>query len=158
MNTAVLAILLWCAVIIFFIVAYGTFRCRRRSFTDPFSRTLFPKRFRHFLDGWGLFHFIFYALLTHMFPQYWLLIFGLGVSWEFIESLTKSHPFYLSKCNIHVNTDQQSRWWYGRYQDVIMNTLGQMFGYYMYTKGYSWWIYVPMYAIVILSHLIAFGV
>jgi hypothetical protein len=149
----IIAIFLWCATIVLFIVAYGTYRCQRPSFTDPFSKTLFPNQFRHFLDGWGLFHFIFYAL----FPQYWLVIFVIGVAWEFIETISKARPFYLSKCHANVSTDQKAGWWYGRYQDIVMNTLGQILGYYMYTQGYSWMIYILMYAIVILSHIVAFG-
>jgi hypothetical protein len=114
------------------IVVYGSFRCSVKDFKDPFAKSFVKEPFDRFLDGWGILHFIFYAVLAYMYPKMNTLIFiwlG-GVLWELIESIFKDHPFYISKCNYVIDTDKGS-WWYGRWQDIVMNTLGMVCGYYI---------------------------
>lgn len=87
------------------------------------------------LDGWGVLHFFFYMWLTYLFPKQFVLIFVLGVAWELLESLMKDHPFYLTTCKASIDTDhgqkEKTQWWYGRWQDIVMNTAGMVLGYYL---------------------------
>lgn len=114
------------------IVAYGTLRCRVKDFKDPIAQSFVPAPYDRFLDGWGILHFIFYGVLAYMYPKKYCLLFiwvG-GIIWEIVESIFKDHPFYISKCNYTFDTDKGS-WWYGRWQDIVMNSAGMLCGYYI---------------------------
>lgn len=123
-----LLILFVCFLTVLAIVIYGTIRCKGK-FVDPLTKSFVGKPWDSFLDGWGISHFLFYMALGYYFPHRLLFLTTLGVLWELIESLFKEHPFYLSKCH-YKGTDREggAHWWYGRWQDVIMNTLGLLVG------------------------------
>ena len=140
-------------IMILIIILYGTYRCKNSSFKDPFTKTIFPKPLKNYLDGWGLFHFLFYALLTSLYPNYWIHIFIIGILWEIIETSVKNKPFYIGKCNVNISTDELNGWWYGRYEDIIMNSFGQLFGYWIANKGITSFIFIPLYIIVILFQI-----
>lgn len=90
-----------------------------------------PPPWNSFVDGWGITHFAFYMALAFFYPQHLITIFLLGVLWELLESFFKEHPFYISKCEYKLNTDREDngRFWYGRWQDIVMNSLGMAAGY-----------------------------
>lgn len=110
------------------IAAYGTFRCKTTDFKDPMTKSLFGEPWNRFLDGWGISHFLFFLMLAYHWPTEWAFIFGTGVFWELLEWIFKAHPFYLSKCNYTIDTEKGEGWWYGRWQDLIMNGLGVALG------------------------------
>lgn len=127
-------ILIVCLICVLLIVAYGTFRCKQPQFKDPFTKSMFPAPWSNFLDGWGLLHFFFYMGLAYKYPRHLVLIFILGLLWEIVESLLKDRPFYISKCNVDpiIDTDGEKKvWWYGRWEDIVMNSLGMALGYYL---------------------------
>jgi len=130
MRNAYLAILLICLFVALVIVAYGTIRCKVPNFYDPLTYSYLPAPWNNFLDGWGISHFGFYFMLTYWYPQNWFYIFCLGVVWELIEVVFKDHPFYLSRCNYGTDRqdDPHAKWWYGRWQDIVMNALGIALG------------------------------
>ena len=114
------------------IIAYGTYRCNTKDYVDPLTKSIGPASLNRFLDGWGITHFMFYGVLAYMFPDKRSLMFiaGLGVAWEIIEVIFKEHPFYLSDCKYPPQTDADGDgWWYGRWEDIIMNSLGMATGY-----------------------------
>jgi hypothetical protein len=113
------------------IILYGTYRCKNTEFKDPFTQSFVPPPWDKFLDGWGILHFLFYMILAYFYPTHLLLIFMMGVGWEILESYFYDHPFYLSKCNYNLSTDGVAGWWYGRWQDIVMNSLGIIVGYYL---------------------------
>jgi hypothetical protein len=117
---------------VFIIIAYGTYRCKTTDFQDPLTKSMFGPPWNLFFDGWGISHFMFYGFLAYMFPKKrtLIIIFLLGVLWEIVESIFKDHPFYLSDCKYEVTTDKGG-WWYGRWQDIIMNSLGMATGVFM---------------------------
>jgi len=116
----------------FVIVVYGTFRCNKTSFKDPLTGCVSSdKQLCKFVDGWGILHFFYFVLLGYVFPHNLTTIFVMGVLWEIIESYSADHPFYLSKCKYTITTDDEKGWWYGRWQDIVMNTLGMFCGYYL---------------------------
>lgn len=123
-------IFICCQICIIIIVLYGTYRCKNTTFVDPLTQSLFPYPLNQYLDGWGISHFTFFALLAFFFPQtrYLVFLFILGLIWEILEYVSKDRPLYLSKCSYKVTTDNGQGWWYGRWQDIIMNTLGIIIG------------------------------
>ena len=124
-----LQVILICICVVFVIAAYGTFRCKSPKFKDPLTLSFVRHPWDKFLDGWGIMHLLFFLILTYKYPANWILIFLLGVLWEIIESFFHEHPFYISKCNYVLDTDQVAGWWYGRWQDIVMNSIGMCIGY-----------------------------
>lgn len=112
-----------------FIVIYGTFRCKG-MFKDPLKYSFAQEPWDKFLDGWGICHLLFYMALGLYFPNHFIFISLLGIIWEFIETIFKSHPMYIMECNIDISTENEGIpiWWYGRWQDIIMNTIGLIIG------------------------------
>jgi len=119
-----LQVILICAGVVLSIAAYGTYRCKSANFKDPLTTTFLPAPWDKFADGWGVTHLLFFLILTYFYTEQWILIFFLGVLWEIIESFFHDHPFYISKCNYVLDTDQVAGWWYGRWQDIVMNSIG----------------------------------
>jgi len=118
-----------CFVCASLIIVYGTIRCKIPGFSDPLTYAPVPPPWDRFLDGWGIAHFFFYGMLGYLFPQRWLFITMCGILWELIETVFKDHPFYLSKCNYSMGKEGGAvGWWYGRWEDIIMNTLGMVLG------------------------------
>ena len=139
MKSSYLTIIVICALMVLCIMAYGTYRCNREDYVDPLTTTFGPKSLDRFLDGWGITHFLFYGILAFMYPDTKSLIFiaSLGVIWEIIEIIFKDHPFYLSDCKYTIQTDKGGEgWWYGRWEDIVMNTLGMITGVMLKKKLY----------------------
>lgn len=134
---AYLQITLICVLTVLAIVLYGTYRCQRPDFHDPLTQRLIPPPFDRYTDGWAFLHFAFYGILAYFFPSipHLLFIWSVGVLWEIVESIFHDHPFYLSKCHYTLGTDQEAGWWYGRYEDIIMNTLGMALGWFLSRAG-----------------------
>jgi len=122
---AILGICLACASLI---IVYGTIRCKVPGFKDPLTYAPVSAPWNRFLDGWGIAHFIFYGMLGYLFPSHWVFITVLGVMWELVEMMFKEHPFYLSKCSYDTDASKKEGWWYGRWEDIIMNSLGLSLG------------------------------
>jgi hypothetical protein len=114
---------------IFFIVAYGAYRCKNSSFVDPLTFSFVPSPLDKYFDGWGITHLVFNAVQAYYFPSLIWFIFILGVLWELVEYSMKDHPFYLSKCQYNLKTQKGEGWWYGRWQDIVMNVSGLFIGY-----------------------------
>lgn len=111
------------------IIWYGTFRCKNPEFTDPLTFSLTDKwGLDKYFDGWGMSHLFFFMLLGYLFPRRKQLLFSfvLGVLWELAEYSIKEYPFYLTACQI--KTHKGEGWWYGRWQDIVMNSVGLWMG------------------------------
>ena len=119
-----------CVICALVIALYGTFRCMNTKFQDPLTFSIAPPPLDKYLDGWGISHFTFFAVLAYLYPSptNLLFIWSLGFVWEVIEYSMKDRPFYLSKCNYKITSRDGSGWWYGRWQDIVMNTLGMATG------------------------------
>ena len=133
MNRAYIYIAIACAVVVTIIAAYGTYRCNHPDFKDPLTYSLIEgEPWNRFLDGWSISHYLFYAILAYYFPSYWFYLFLLGAVWEGVEAIFYDHPFYLSDCKYIIDTDANQRgsgrFWYGKWEDLIMNTLGIITG------------------------------
>jgi hypothetical protein len=121
------------------IVLYGTFRCNTTTYKDPLTFTLIQHGpFGELIDGWSITHFCLFAILAFLYPtwQYLLFIVILGVAWEIVESVFKDHPFYLSSCKYNITSDNGTGWWYGKYSDILINSLGMITG--LVVRKYFW--------------------
>ena len=107
-----------CAII----VIYGKIRCAV-GLKDPLTTSLYENQ-KNFTDGWAFSHFMFFFILTALYPSHFLLIQLLGLIWEVAEFISENHPFYLTECK----NDTGDKWWYGRWEDIIVNLLGGLFG------------------------------
>jgi hypothetical protein len=123
------SIFIICAVII---VLYGLFRCYHPGFSDPFAKSFISnKKVMGFFDGWAFLHLFFYMFVTILYPNKWIQTSIIGVLWELIELSSKERPFYMPKCFYLSKNDSKEPWWYGRYEDIIMNSIGIFIGYYI---------------------------
>ncbi len=138
MKSHYITIVAICVIMVFCIMAYGTYRCNKTDYIDPLTTNFGPKSLHRFLDGWGISHFLFYGVLAFMYPdrKSLILIASLGVAWEIIEIIFKDHPFYLSDCKYTLQTDKGEGWWYGRWEDIVMNSLGMLTGVMLRNKLY----------------------
>lgn len=117
-------------VTVFIIVVYGTLRCKI-GFTDPLIHSLLGPPLDKYTDGWAFTHFVFYGYLAYSFPEPRNLAFVWvsGVVWELVECVFRERPFYISDCSKGVTAHGKEGWWYGRWQDVVVNTIGMAVGY-----------------------------
>lgn len=112
------------------IVLYGLFRCYKPDFSDPLAKSFSnDDTLKEYLDGWAFLHLFFYLIITYLYPEKWAITFIMGVIWELVELSSKDKPFYIPSCFYMSKDDSKGPWWYGRYQDIIMNTIGQIIGY-----------------------------
>jgi hypothetical protein len=105
----------------------------KKPSADPLTYSPVSPPWNKFLDGWGVSHFFFYGLLGYLFPRRWVFIIVCGIIWELVEHVFGAHPLirsYMAECN-YLNTDGSVRWWYGRWEDIVMNTLGMILGIYI---------------------------
>jgi hypothetical protein len=65
-------------------------------------------------------HFVLYGILTYIYPKEWFFIFMIGVLWEFIED-------FFSQLDLKYCVGKDYKYWYSRYEDIIMNSLGIAF-------------------------------
>lgn len=107
------------------VVAYGTFRCKT-GFHDPLIGSILPPPFAGYSDGWALSHMVYFAVLAYTFdtPHEIALIWVMGVLWELLETVFRDRPFYLAECDKGVTVAGAGPWWYGRYEDIISNSIG----------------------------------
>lgn len=137
------------------IISYGTYRCRNPSFKDPMIKSVVgDSDLNKYLDGWGLLHFWFYALLMYKCSNIWYVIIIFGIIWELIEMRFKDKPFYLAKCDVSLSDDTEEGWWYGRWQDIVMNSLGMFTGAMLLKYNVNQTIFIYSLSVLIVFHII----
>lgn len=123
-------IIIACIIIVIIIMAYGKYRCDHPEFKDPLQTKIYGD-----LDGWSATHYIFYGVLAYIFPNDLLLIFTIGVIWEMVEDrlgrFDGGMVGAIGMCQISTDNKEKSNWWYGKYSDIVMNTLGLLTGYWL---------------------------
>jgi len=125
-------ILLIFIIIAILIFLFSFIKCKKiidikyDIFTKNYNFTNYPF-LNEYLDGWGISHFILYAVMVYIFPKEWLFILLIGIIWEFIEVLL-SYNIIFNCYLLNYGRKKYTKWWYGRYQDIIMNILGIVFG------------------------------
>ena len=95
--------------------------------------------FAQMRDGWSFSHFMWFAIVTNMYPNEIPFLIFTGVIWEIFEYLTSNSEFKMlkilrgiSECKIVA--DESQTWFYAKYTDVIMNILGCFAGHLVYKR------------------------
>ncbi len=115
-----------------FIFPYGKFRCSHKTYKDPLETNLF-----YGLDGWSATHFFWFMIIGYIYPETIILSTIVGILWELFEHYYgKNRPGWLGgygDCN-NLKTDQvNGNWWYGKWTDIVCNTIGFLIGEYIST-------------------------
>lgn len=78
-------------------------------------------------DLWAITHLSAYTILAYNFPNNTVLLFTIGVLYEFFEyyiGVSENMLKYLGP----IGTDGKQSWWYGRTTDIFFNTIGILLG------------------------------
>tara|TARA_B110000858_G_C17637834_1_gene396606 strand:+ start:208 stop:660 length:453 start_codon:yes stop_codon:yes gene_type:complete len=74
---------------------------------------------------WPISHFIFYGILTYMFPSKWKEIFVIGFLWEFYEIIMSKIVIENTDIiNNDSNIQYSQTWWAAEPLDIFFNTMG----------------------------------
>jgi membrane protein implicated in regulation of membrane protease activity len=89
-------------------------------------------------DGWGVLHFLFFALMGFVFPTKGVPLMILGIIWELIETVIGQNDIRIGGKRFTligetVEKDGEisfddTRWWYGRTTDIAFNAVGFVIG------------------------------
>lgn len=122
-----------CIVTVLVIMSYGLMKCYIPTYVDPLTVKIATTPFDLVRDGWAISHFVLFAILGYMYPQVQYMLFAsvLGVLWEITEYSVKDTSIFPSACVKNMISHNSRHWWYGRWQDVVMNTLGLLVGAYV---------------------------
>jgi len=92
-------------------------------------------------DFWSLTHFGLFAYFGYIRPHQFWKYFILGTIWEIIEDyLSSNEETKLVNCKDKNNKNHfwcngyEDNYWYGKYDDILFNTLGFLVGMYIKTK------------------------
>ena len=116
------------------IFIYGYYRCRYiKKHTDMLEFSLFKNSKKYGIDGWVLSHYLFNLLIGFLYPYALRLTILLGSLWEVFEWYVGIYkPKILNGIGFcespSGNKKNNKVWWYGKWQDIIANTLGFLTG------------------------------
>ena len=112
--------------VILFIVVYGY------GVKEYFKNDILEYKFGSCsgCDIWALSHFAMYLIIAYNFPSHYLLLFLIGVGYELFEYYIGTTNNALKQLG-PVSSDNDQSWWYGRYSDILFNTLGIITGAYL---------------------------
>lgn len=79
--------------------------------------------------GWSLTHVICYYIAGFLFPEQWVLIFIIGVAWEFFEVILGDIITYFMGAPGKEYGLYGDKWMDGRLSDIWYNTIGLALGY-----------------------------
>lgn len=87
------------------------------------------------VDYWSISHFMLFAIYGYLIPGYPLTFLSIGVLWEMTEDmLSSSKNTKLTDCKQCSNLNSilcngyEDGYWYGKWDDIIFNTLGYLVG------------------------------
>lgn len=126
-----MAVLLVCTVISIFL--YERYMCIL-NIRDAMTKPFLPEPFENVSDGWAISHILLYAVLAYLFPSRLFVLFLIGVVWELLEEaygwMIRNTGYKPAACqNV---SDKMTTWWYGRWHDLVSNTIGLFAGYGLY--------------------------
>lgn len=120
---------------IFLIIIYGLI-LRKFGLCDILEGKIIDRP-ELMLDGWGVTHILFFMLLGFTYSGHPIAILIVGALWECIETILGQNKFMIGKNRLQLVGDQDrdgrptgdtEAYWYGRSSDVLMNSIGYMFG------------------------------
>jgi hypothetical protein len=90
------------------------------------------------VDWWSISHAVYFAVLGWWFPNHFWFFLLFGTAWELIEDyLSKDGDTKLVNCENKENKNKfvqmwcngiQDDYWYGKADDILMNTIGFLIG------------------------------
>jgi len=137
-HKSLLLLLVSGAIMIF---TYGSYRCKNPDFKDPLETPIGIGE----LDGWSLTHFLLFIIVGYMFPDKYVMALAIGCGWELFENYYgENRPGWLGgygDCDkLASGKTEDGNWWYGKWTDIVMNTLGIIVGVYLNRKDAVGWI------------------
>lgn len=130
-------------ICIILLLTYGFYRCK-----SPEKEDILEKEYILDLDGWSFSHVIFFLIVGYNFPtkKYLIASFILGIIWELIELILSMMNYQsgdrrsrreryhsLFNCtNVNTHKNEEGKWWYAKWSDLIMNLLGLIIGYFLH--------------------------
>jgi len=129
-----LMMLLMSGCVLIFI--YGSYRCKNPDFKDPLEKQIGIGK----LDGWSVTHFTLFLIAGYIFPDHYILALTMGCGWELFENYYgENRPGWLGgygDCPEALASDKNDdgNWWYGKWTDILMNTMGFTVGIYLKRK------------------------
>lgn len=114
-------------IVLMFILVYGYCVKEKYVGTDVLEKKFID------IDGcdyWAFTHFTLYMILGYMFPTHFVLFFSVGLGYEVAEYLIGATQNPIKSLGATSDNGDQS-WWYGRYTDIIFNTLGLLTGIFL---------------------------
>ena len=79
---------------------------------------------------WPISHFVMYAVLAYIWPQYWKQIFAMGVGWECIEwvqgylTTPDNEEVTFKNTRLSDGSVEYEQWWSSSSKDIIFNAAG----------------------------------
>ena len=130
-NKSLIALLLGVILIIFL---YGKFRCVFTDYIDPLEHNV-----NLHIDGWLTAHYVLFSVIGFNFPRAFYLAMFMGILWEIFEhiigQLKPSILNNITNCNrksfTHFAEPNGRYWWYGKKEDILVNFLGFVTGYFI---------------------------
>jgi len=91
------------------------------------------------INGWLISHFIVFMIAGYTYPDQFYFIMLMGIFWEFIEMCIGYIKYIPILKNIMYNNEilgntlraKDENWWYGQYEDIIVNLFGLVIGKYV---------------------------
>lgn len=119
-----------CMIAVAMIISYGLMKCYIPGYVDPLTVKLSSTPYDLLRDGWAISHLLLFTVIGYLYPepQYLLFAWVLGVLWELTEYGVKDTSIFPSACVHNMVSQNSGRWWYGRWQDVVMNSVGLVVG------------------------------
>lgn len=113
----------------FLITTYGD----KASYNDILNIRILPVRNTTCCSSWPISHFVLFAIMGFLYPQYWLPILAAGVTWEVIEGIInflhnqgRNHATRSVESSLHVV--EYETWWAASNKDIGFNIAGQLLG------------------------------
>lgn len=131
LNLNVISVISIMSLTVLIIVLYGRYRCIDPYFIDPLTKKICIDDVC--FDGWHVSHFIFYFLLTAMFPKYFYIWFTAGLIWEMLEFYSENTYIHILHCK-DSSANAMLKWWGGRFSDIVVNTFGILVAYILVQK------------------------
>ena len=113
---------------------YGYYRCRFiKKHKDVLEFSLFKNSKKYGLDGWVLSHYLFNVMIGFLYPYALRLSVLLGSLWELFEWFVGTYKPEILRgigyCDSPSGVKKNNKvWWYGKWQDIVANTLGFLTG------------------------------
>ena len=130
-NKSLIVLLL---LVILTIFLYGKFRCVFTNYVDPLEHNV-----NIYIDGWLITHYVLFIIIGFNFPKAFYFAMIMGILWEIFEHIIGEYkPSILNNitnCNrksfTNFSEPNGRYWWYGKKEDIIINFLGFVTGYFI---------------------------